>query len=91
VARLKNPLMRKVERVLAQEFPPPATIRLEEIQGIVGVVTSERFAGMDGVDRQGLMADFLAKHLSREEQRQVQIIVAVTPDEETAYLAGKES
>lgn len=90
MGRLKSPLMKKVGRVLAQEFPPPATVRVEDHGGVLGVVVSDRFAGMDSVDRQGLIEEILSAHLSREEKHQVQFVVAVTPDEETFYLAGKE-
>jgi hypothetical protein len=45
---------------------------------------------MESLDRQNLIGDIVAAHLSKEEQRRVQVIVGVTPDEETGYLAGAE-
>jgi stress-induced morphogen len=89
VARLKSPLQRKLEKVLVQRFPPPATVKVEDHDGIIGVITSPTFAGMETIDRQNLIGDLLATHLSREEQRRVQVIVGVTPDEGTGYLAGE--
>ncbi len=90
MARLKNPLLRRLERVLVQRFPPPATVKLEDHDGIIGVITSPKFAGMETIDRQNLIGDIVATHLSPEERRHVQVIVAVTPDEETGYLAGPD-
>jgi hypothetical protein len=90
MASLKTPLVRKVARVLTQQFPPPATVKLDDHDGIIGVITSGRFAGMETIDRQNLIGDILASRLSQEEQRRVQVIVGVTPDEGTGYLAGEE-
>jgi hypothetical protein len=91
MARLKSPLLRKLERALIREFPPPATVKLEDHDGIIGSITSPRFAGMETIDRQNFIGHILAANLSQEEQRQVQVIVGVTPDEGTGYLAGVES
>jgi stress-induced morphogen len=90
MASVKSLLQRKLERLLAQRFPPPATIRLEDHDGIIGVITSAQFAGMETIDRQALIGDILATHLTPEERRRVQLIVAVTPEEGTGYLAGLE-
>jgi hypothetical protein len=81
-------LMRKLKRILKEAFPPPAKIRLRDEDGIIGVVTSARFRNMDSMDRQDLLQDILLKHgLSAEEMRRILIIVAVTPEEETAHTA----
>jgi stress-induced morphogen len=88
MASVKSLLQRKLEKLLAQRFPPPATIRLENHNGIVGVITSGKFAGLEPIDRQALIGDLLATQLTPEERRRVQIIVAVTPDEGTGYLAS---
>jgi acid stress-induced BolA-like protein IbaG/YrbA len=89
VARLiRRPLLRKVREVLTRRFPSPARVRLEDHDGLIGAVTSDEFAGMSTIDRQNLIGKVLASNLSREEQRRVQVIVGVTPDEETGYLAG---
>ena len=90
MARLRTPLLRKLEKVLTQRFPPPATVKLEDHDGVIGVITSGHFAGMDSIDRQGLIGDLLATHLSKDEQRRVQVIVGVTPDEGAGYLAGED-
>jgi hypothetical protein len=45
---------------------------------------------METIDRQNLIGDTVATHLSQEERRRVQVIVGVTPDEGTGYLAGEE-
>ena len=90
MASVKSPLQRKLKKLLAQRFPPPATIRLEDLDGIIGVITSAQFFRMDPIDRQALISKILATHLKPEERRRVQLIVAVTPDEGTGYLASPE-
>ena len=86
--RVKTPLVRKLEKVLTERFPAPATIRLEDLDGIIGVITSTEFAGMDGMDRQDLIGEIIEPRLSLEERRRIQVIVGVTPEEGTGYLAG---
>ena len=90
MASVKTPLVRKLERVLTKRFPAPATVRLEDLDGIIGVITSAKFARMDTLDRQKLIGEILATDLNPDERRRVQVIVAVTPDEGTGYLAGVE-
>lgn len=85
---IKTPLLRKVCSVLTKRFPSPAKVRLEDHDGLIGSITSDEFAGMATIDRQNLIGSVLATNLSREERRQVQVIIGVTPDEETGYLAG---
>jgi hypothetical protein len=63
-------------------------VKLEDHDGIIGVVTSTSFAGMDGIDRQELIGEAIATHLTKEEQRRIQAVVGVTPDEGTGYLAA---
>ncbi|HEV3385579.1 MAG TPA: hypothetical protein VG097_12250 [Gemmata sp.] len=90
MASLKNPLVRKLEKVLLKKFPSPAIVKLEDLDGIIGVITSDEFAGMESIDRQSLIGEIVEKNLSPEERRQVQVIVGVTPNEGTGYLAGEE-
>ena len=90
MASLKSPLLRKLEKALIKRFPSPAIVKLEDHDGIIGVITSGAFAGMETIDRQNLIGDIVETHLSPEERRQVQVIVGVTPEEGTGYLAGDE-
>ncbi len=85
---LKTPLLGKPEEVLIKQFPAPATVKLEDHDGIIGVITSAGFAGMETIDRQNLIGDVVETSLSAEERRRVQVIVGVTPDEGTGYLAA---
>ena len=62
MASVKSLLQRKLEKLLVQRFPPPATIRLEDHDGIIGVITSAQFADMEPIDRQALIGDILATH-----------------------------
>jgi hypothetical protein len=90
MASLKSPVLRKLEKVLIKQFPSPATVKLEDHDGVIGVITSSRFAGMETIDRQKLIGNIVERYLSPDERRQVQVIVGVTPDEGTGYLAGDE-
>lgn len=74
--------------MLAKRFPSPATVKLEEHEGIIGIITSDQFTGMETIDRQDLISEIVAPHLTPEERQRVQVIVAVTPQEGTGYLAG---
>jgi hypothetical protein len=90
MARVRN-LLSKLKEALTQEFPTPASVRLEDHDGIIGVITSTKFAGMDTIDRQNLIGAILTTRLTPEECRAVQVIVGVTPDEGTGYLADDVS
>jgi len=90
VEGLKTPLLRKLEKVLIKRFPAPATVKLEDHDGIIGVITSDAFAGMETIDRQNLIGNVVDSHLAPKERHQVQVIVGVTPDEGTGYLAGDQ-
>ncbi len=90
MARLRTTLRRRLENVLTQRFPLPATVRLEDQDGIIGVVTSSEFAGMETIDRQNLIGEIVEAHLEPLERRRVQVIVGITPDEETGYLATED-
>jgi hypothetical protein len=76
--------VRKLKRILEKEFPPPDKVDLRDEDGIIGVVTSRRFRRMETMRRQDLIHDILVASLTPEEQRQVLVIVAVTPEEEIA-------
>ncbi len=88
MASVTSPLVRKLKKALAERFPAPATIRLEDLDGIIGVITSTSFAGMDSIDRQNLIGEIIASSLSEKERHQIQVVVGGTPDEGTGYLAG---
>jgi hypothetical protein len=90
MASVKSSLVRKLKEVLTRRFPPPATVRLDDEDGIFGVVTSTAFSRMETMDRQKLIEGLLATNFTPEERRRVLIIVAVTPDEGTGYLAGPD-
>jgi hypothetical protein len=87
MASLKAPLIRKLEKALKKRFPAPATVELQDHDGIIGVITSDAFAGMETLDRQDLIHEIIDTNLAPKERRQVQIIVGVTPEEGTGYLA----
>ncbi len=80
-------LLKKARRLLKQAFPTPAKISLKEEDGIMGVVISSRFEGLEGVDRQKILGDVLDQNLTADERRQIVIIIAVTPEEEIAHAS----
>jgi acid stress-induced BolA-like protein IbaG/YrbA len=88
MASVSPSLIRKLKKALAERFPPPATIRLDAEESVIGVVTSNEFKGMDSMDRYDMIDDVLKRRLKPEEQHRVALIVGVTPDEETFYRAG---
>jgi len=90
MATVNNSLVRKLKRVLIERFPSPDTIKLEDHDGIIGVITSNRFSGMETIDRQDLIGEIISLHLTREERQRVQVIVGVTPEEGVGYLAAAE-
>jgi stress-induced morphogen len=76
-------LKEKVAEVLRISFHPDE-IRLEDEDGIYGYVVSNRFDGMNSLDRQELVDDVLRGSdagLSRSELRHVLMIAAMTPAE----------
>jgi hypothetical protein len=75
-------LVEKLRAILTAEFPPPATISLDDDDGIIGIVVSPRFKGMDAMDRVNLIWDLLGSRLTPEERRRVLTVVAATPEEE---------
>ncbi len=81
---------RKLKRVLEDQFPPPDKVSIRDGNGMVGIVTSRRFRRMDTMQRQDIIHEVLATRLTPQERRDVLIIVAVTPEEETA-IAHDES
>lgn len=80
-------LIKKIRRSLRQLFPPPDRVRLRDEDGIIGVVVSKRFEGLESLDRINMIWDHLEKELTSEERKQIVIILAVTPFEEMAHTA----
>jgi hypothetical protein len=78
-------LIRKLKRILSEQFPPPSKFSIKDKKGIFGIVTSRRFQNMDTMDRQDFLEDVLVKQgLTPDELKQILIIAAVTPEEEAA-------
>ena len=81
---------RKLKRILEQAFPAPDKVELRDKERIIGIITSKRFRRMDTMQRQDLIHELLSTNLTKEEQREVLIIVAVTPEEAIAYAEDKD-
>jgi stress-induced morphogen len=79
--------VRKVKRALQRAFQPD-TIKLEDDEGIIGVVVSDQFRQVESIDRQMLIDKALrdpSSHLSQEEIRRVLAIAPMTRAEFTAF------
>jgi hypothetical protein len=74
-------LLRKIKRILTEQFPAPDKVHLEDYKGVFGSIRSERFKHMDGMDRHDLIHKILVAHLTPEEMRKIQVIVGVTHKE----------
>ncbi len=63
-------------------FPCGTSLNIRDDDGIIGVLVSAEFEGLEAIDRQNRIWDVLERSLTPEEQRQIQIIVAATPTEQ---------
>ncbi|MGA2059033.1 MAG: hypothetical protein ABSG67_01025 [Thermoguttaceae bacterium] len=81
--------LEKLKKILREAFPPPATLELDDDDGIIGVLISTRFEDMESIDRQNMIWDILDKALTKKEKRQILTIVATTP-KEYAFHTAKE-
>ena len=80
-------LAEKLRTILLDGFGP-ADVTLSVRESVVAFVISERFEGMDDMDRQEAIWSILEKSLDRQEQRSVAIVVALTPKERAFHEAG---
>jgi acid stress-induced BolA-like protein IbaG/YrbA len=83
-------LAEKVKRILTTEFSP-AEVGVSTRDGVVVILVSERFEGMDDMDRQEKVWDALRKKTTSQERRSVSIVVALTPSEHVFHAAGPTS
>jgi hypothetical protein len=74
-------LLRKIKRILTEQFPAPDKVHLEDYKGVFGSIRSERFKRMGPMDRHDLIHKILTAHLDPKEMRQIQVIVGVTHEE----------
>jgi acid stress-induced BolA-like protein IbaG/YrbA len=79
-------LVKKVRRILGSAFPQ-STLDIRDDDGIIGVLVSPTFEGLASIDRQDMIWDALDRNLEPDEKRQIQIIVAATPEEHMGHLA----
>jgi acid stress-induced BolA-like protein IbaG/YrbA len=84
----RDRLAEQVKSVLQEAFPPPDQVRIEGDDGIIAIVVSERFSGMDDFERQDLVWEPLKKALERDARREIAIVLPVTPKEEAGYSIG---
>jgi hypothetical protein len=80
-------LEEKVNRILRNEFPTLESLELQDDDGIIGVLVSREFDGLEAIDRQNRIWDVLDRSLNCEEKRQIQIIVAATPEEHIGHTS----
>ncbi len=80
-------LAEKVKRILRNAFPRLDSLEIHDDDGIIGVLVSPMFEGLESIDRQNMIWDALDRNLEPDEKRQIQIIVAATPEEHMGHLA----
>ena len=80
-------LVKKIRTALSRSFKP-TVLEIEDDDGVIGVIVSDRFRQVESIDRQSLIQDALSKSLtplSMEEMRRVLAIAPMTPEEYIAY------
>ena len=75
----------KVDRILRNAFPELEWLDIQDDDGIIGVLVSPTFEGLEAIDRQNMIWDVLDQALEPDEKRQIQIIVAATPEEHMGH------
>ena len=78
----------KVERILKGAFVSLESLDIHNDDGIIGMLVSEEFEGMEAIDRQDRIWSVLDRSLNPEEKRQIQIIVASTPAEHLGHAVA---
>ena len=81
-------LENKLRQILEAAFPERQELTLNDDDGIIGILVSREFEGVEAIDRQDRIWDVLDRSLTPEERRRVQIIVAATPDEHAGHTAA---
>ena len=75
--------MKKVGKILADRFKD-AEIELEPLSSgtkIMGTLVWKGFSRYDQLERQQLLADLFEKLLTRDERRNISLIITMTPHE----------
>ena len=82
--------VRKLRKVLQETFPGAAVRDLGRPAGsrrIGGLLLWDDFEGLDQIDRQRKLWGLLRAQLTPEEQREVSLIITLTPREFEAIMA----
>ena len=85
-------LVKKVKTALNRAFKP-IHLDIEDDDGIIGVVVSDRFRDVESLERQTLVHDALQESqtpLTVEEMRHVLVIAPMTPEEYVAFGPTKK-
>lgn len=80
-------LKEKVAAALRAAFEPEELV-LDDSDGLGGYITSQKFRGLDSLDRQKMINRTLrapAAGLSKEELREILVIAALTPEEQALH------
>jgi HEPN domain-containing protein/stress-induced morphogen len=79
-------IVEKVKRALNRSFKP-VTMDLEDDDGIIGVVVSDKFRRMESIDRQTLIDNALREPLARLSEEEIRHVLAITPMTPEEYVA----
>jgi acid stress-induced BolA-like protein IbaG/YrbA len=80
-------VLKKVKTALNRHFKPEL-LDLHDDDGIVGVIVSDDFRGVESIDRQTMIQQALQKSttpLTKADWRRILIIAPMTPEEFVAY------
>jgi acid stress-induced BolA-like protein IbaG/YrbA len=82
-------LKEKVAAVLRKALQPQELV-LDDDDGLGGYIVSEKFQGLDSLERQKLLDKLLRAPeagLSKADLRQILVIAALTPEEQALHTA----
>jgi acid stress-induced BolA-like protein IbaG/YrbA len=80
-------LAERVKELLNDAFKP-AEISVSSRDGVVVILVTERFEGLEDMARQEAVWQVLDRSLTPEERRAIAVVVALTPKEHGFHLAG---
>ncbi len=76
--------LEKLRTLLEREFPAPSQVELDADDRITAIIVSERFIGLEPLERSQIVEGYLKTVLTKEERGQILIIVCATPVEAIA-------
>ncbi len=89
--KIKIKVATVLEKLFEAKYISAEYTNSTEEDGIYGWIVSKKFEGMSALERRMQIETALKNSLTKEEQDQIRIIIAITPDENKAALANGKS